>query len=153
MYFSGLPGWWSNAVSAILTLYDDGAFWLQHDGSHRVYNLGDPMDISRVTIREGQTAPVDLDIRLDGVMVPKGDLDAMASLVAVITDKDNIPATSIGTVATITHDAYNVQYNPTGTDLLHAKSPYALRIRMTDGTGKIAYAPTDFPVRVRVELP
>lgn len=102
-----------------------------------------------IHLTEGWTSAVDVQCLADGVPV-----DLTGTTVALIlTGRDGVLVTLGGSVSIL--DAANgvVRYLPAGTDLLAAKSPYRVRVKVTDVQAKIVYFPSGAGDTLRIYRP
>jgi hypothetical protein len=90
---------------------------------------------------EGQTGPVDKQLKVDGVALNL----AGCTVGLVLKNRLGVGITTTGKV-TVTEEATGkVRFSPGATDLSAAASPYGAHWQVTDGPGKIHFFPSDDP--------
>jgi hypothetical protein len=95
---------------------------------------------------EGHTAPIEYDLRHDNASY---DATGMTPSL-VLKDKDGAEITITGTVEWATAATSRIRFNPAATDLVASKSPYTLRWKVTDLSGKIAYYPQGQAITLKI---
>jgi len=90
-------------------------------------------------IVEGQTTPVDKQLKIDGAAFSL----AGATVSLVLKDKDGATVDATGKVSVTDMATSKVAYNPGASDLVGKKSPYRAHWKVVDGTGKIHFFPSD----------
>lgn len=87
---------------------------------------------------EGQTGPVDKQLKVDGVA-----LNLTGFTVAlVLKTRAAVAVNTAGKVAVFDAAAGKVRYNPGATDLTAANSPYRAHWQVTDGVSKVHFFPS-----------
>jgi len=90
---------------------------------------------------EGQTGPVDKQLKVDGAALP---LDG-CTVTLVLKDRTGAAVDTAGKVSVFDVAAGKVRYNPGATDLVAAKAPYRAHWKLVDGVSKIHFFPSDDP--------
>ena len=88
------------------------------------------------------TDPIDYQLKKvasDGTITVL-NMTGMTLALDVFDAKGNSVTVS-GTVSIVTPSSGTVRFEPASADLLNAKSPYEIRWKVTDGSGKIAFFP------------
>lgn len=79
---------------------------------------------------------------MDGTGITVSALDIVAA--------DGTVVDTTGDFGWIAAAAGTVYYDPDAADFVAAKSPYSVRVQLTDGTGKTAWHPSGKPDQIRV---
>lgn len=98
-------------------------------------------------IVEGWTSRISLQLYEDGVALNGTGLTVSA---LDIVGSDGTVVTTTSDFGWITASAGTVYYDPDATDFVAAKSPYSVRVQLTDGSGKVAWHPNGKPDTIRV---
>lgn len=91
---------------------------------------------------QGWTDPIDYQLKKvasDGTITVL-NMTGMTLALDVFDGKGNSVTVS-GTVSIVTPSTGTVRFAPASADLLNTKSPYEIRWKVTDGSGKVAYFP------------
>ena len=99
---------------------------------------------------EGWTSPIDIDLRDDGA-IPSGTLAGTIELILKDSSGTQLPFTGDVSIQDATN--WRVRVNPDAADFV--AGIYRGRVKVTDGTGKIAFFPNSEPDIwvVRTETP
>ncbi len=95
-------------------------------------------------ITEGWTSPLDTQLQLDGAafdasgMSVASEIHGRDGVAVVVTTTWQIQATSVARLAL------------TAGQLTVSKTPYTVKFKVTDGSGKIAYFPSGDPMFINV---
>jgi hypothetical protein len=68
----------------------------------------------------------------------------------IITGRDGTAVDTTGDFGWVTASAGTVYYDPDAADFSASLSPYFVRVKLTDGSGKIAYFPNGEPAQLTV---
>ncbi len=101
---------------------------------------------------EGWTERIVETLTTDGVAQNLTGL----TVTMLLYDNTDTKITYGGTSGIVSAAAGTVYFDPASTDLLASKSPYSVRWKVTDGSGKVAYWPagqSDAPVKWNVDKP
>lgn len=90
---------------------------------------------------EGQTGPVDKQLKVDGVALPL----AGCTVALVLQTRAGVLVDTAGKVVVLNEATGQVRFNPAATDLVAASSPYRAHWKLTDGSSKIHFFPSDDP--------
>ena len=90
---------------------------------------------------EGQTGPVDKQLKVDGVALNLSGY----TVALVLHTRLGALVDTVAKVLVLDEAAGKVRFNPGTTDLVSASSPYRAHWKVTDGTNKIHYFPSDDP--------
>lgn len=95
---------------------------------------------------EGWTAPIEYWLQHDGVSF---NATGMTPSI-VLKDRDGNAVVVSGTVEWADALTSKIRFNPANTDFIASKSPYKLRWKVTDGSGKVAYYPQGNPILIQI---
>ena len=107
-----------------------------------------------ISLVEGWTEPIGYQlssINVSGTTTPQNLVGLTVSLVAYGSSGVLLPLS--GTVAVTTPETGMVTFSPAPGDLLNVNSPMAVRWRVADGAGKVAYFPSGAPERWIIQKP
>lgn len=90
---------------------------------------------------EGQTGPVDKQLKVDGVALDLTDY----TVTLVLKNRLSTTIDTAGKVSTFDAPNGKVRFNPAAADLVAANSPYAAHWKVVDGVGKIHFFPSGDP--------
>lgn len=87
---------------------------------------------------EGWTERVTLTLKADGTAV---NLTGLTLTDLLITGKDGTQVDTTGDFGVLVAANGTIFYDPDSSDFVAAKSPYRVRAKVTDGSGKVVFFP------------
>ena len=101
-------------------------------------------------IVEGETDPFILPLEEDGVALVGTGLTVTDLM---ITGREGTAVTTATKFAWAVQASGTITFSPAAADFVAAKSPYKVRVKLTDGNGKIRFYPNGEPAGIKVWTP
>jgi hypothetical protein len=89
-------------------------------------------------IVEGETRRLTFGLRSNGSAF---NLTSYTVSDLILTGADNVPVDTSGDFGIVSASQGSVFYDPDSADFVASKSPYRVRVKVTDGDGKVRYFP------------
>jgi len=96
---------------------------------------------------EGETARLTIPLLEDGAAV---NITGFTMSDLLITGSDGTAVTTTADFGVVSASAGTVYYDPDADDFSAAKSPYRVRVKMTDGDSKVRYYPNGASAQITV---
>lgn len=105
---------------------------------------------------EGWTSPMEFTLKLatsSSTSYSPMDLTGLTVAIVLKDGRGRTVNSSTTGVSVVSSTGGTVQYAPTSSDFVAARSPYRVRFKLTDSTGRIAYHPNTDESLITVNTP